>query len=254
MALNRFGLLFAILLTCLSVTSAYADSLENALVKAAPGADAKVIALAVRATQCSRAQGVAPAQRLAVIDYSLPSTEQRLWVFDLKRRKLLFHELVAHGRNSGENMATLFSNRNESHATSLGLFRTRQSYLGQNGYSLRMEGLEPGFNDNAFDRAIVIHGAPYVSPVLARANGRIGRSLGCPAVRPAIAHRLIDSMKDGQLLFSYYPDQRWLKSSSYINCGGDTVASREKSTSSQKTTPNLSKLQSSPQPAESTAR
>ncbi|MNM52374.1 hypothetical protein D3C81_634520 [compost metagenome] len=231
MALIRFGLLFAILLTCLSVTSAYADSLENALVKAAPGADAKVIALAVRATQCSRAQGVAPAQRLAVIDYSLPSTEQRLWVFDLKRRKLLFHELVAHGRNSGENMATLFSNRNESHATSLGLFRTRQSYLGQNGYSLRMEGLEPGFNDNAFDRAIVIHGAPYVSPVLARANGRIGRSLGCPAVRPAIAHRLIDSMKDGQLLFSYYPDQRWLKSSSYINCSGDTVASREKSTS-----------------------
>jgi len=107
---------------------------------------------------------------------------------------------------------------------------------------LRMEGLEPGFNDNAYDRAIVIHGAPYVSPVLARANGRIGRSLGCPAVRPAIAHRLIDSMKDGQLLFSYYPDQRWLKSSSYINCGGDTVASREKSTSSQKATSNLSKL------------
>lgn len=233
MALNRFGLLFAILLTCLSVTSAYADSLENALVKAAPGADAKVIALAVRATQCSRAQGIAPAQRLAVIDYSLPSTEQRLWVFDLKRRKLLFHELVAHGRNSGENMATLFSNRNESHATSLGLFRTQESYRGQNGYSLRMEGLEPGFNDNAYDRAIVIHGAPYVSPVLARANGRIGRSLGCPAVRPAIAHRLIDSMKDGQLLFSYYPDQRWLKSSSYINCGSDTVASREKSTSRQ---------------------
>jgi hypothetical protein len=233
MALNRFGLLFAILLTCLSVTSAYADSLENALVKAAPGADAKVIALAVRATQCSHAQGVAPAQRLAVIDYSLPSTEQRLWVFDLKRRKLLFHELVAHGRNSGENMATLFSNQNESHATSLGLFRTQESYLGQNGYSLRMEGLEPGFNDNAYDRAIVIHGAPYVSPVLARANGRIGRSLGCPAVRPAIAHRLIDSMKDGQLLFSYYPDQRWLKSSSYINCGSGTVASREKSTSRQ---------------------
>ncbi|WPN49016.1 MULTISPECIES: murein L,D-transpeptidase catalytic domain family protein [unclassified Pseudomonas] len=233
MALIRSGLLFAILLTSLSVTSAYADSLENALVKAAPDANAKVIALAVRASQCSRAQGKPAAQRLAVIDYSLPSTEQRLWVFDLKRRKLLFHELVAHGRNSGENMATLFSNQNESHATSLGLFRTQQSYRGQNGYSLRMEGLEPGFNDNAFDRAIVIHGAPYVSPVLARANGRIGRSLGCPAVRPAIAHQLIDSMKDGQLLFSYYPDQRWLKSSSYINCGGDTVASSDKTTSRQ---------------------
>ncbi|KII33421.1 MULTISPECIES: murein L,D-transpeptidase catalytic domain family protein [Pseudomonas] len=234
MALHRFGFLFtALLSTSAYLPSAYAESLEIALAKAAPNANAKVIALAVRATQCTRAQGAAPAQRLAVIDYSLPSTEQRLWVFDLKKRKLLFHELVAHGRNSGENMATLFSNQNESYATSLGLFRTQESYRGQNGYSLRMEGLEPGFNDNAFDRAIVIHGAPYVSPVLARANGRIGRSLGCPAVRPAIAHRLIDSMKDGQLLFSYYPDQRWLKSSSYINCGSGTVASSEKITKRQ---------------------
>ncbi|WP_283183814.1 MULTISPECIES: murein L,D-transpeptidase catalytic domain family protein [unclassified Pseudomonas] len=225
MALDRFGFLFtALLLTSVSVPAAYADSLAAALLKAAPGANAKVIGLAVRATQCSLAQGKAPVQRLAVIDYSLPSTEQRLWVFDLKKRKLLFHELVAHGRNSGENMAVKFSNQNESFATSLGLYRTQSSYVGQNGYSLRMEGLEPGFNDNAFERAIVIHGAPYVSPVLARTNGRIGRSLGCPAVRPAIAHKLIDSMKDGQLLFSYYPDQRWLKSSSYINCGGGTVA------------------------------
>ncbi|WP_433739651.1 murein L,D-transpeptidase catalytic domain family protein [Pseudomonas putida] len=234
MALHRFGFLItALLLTSAFIPTAYAESLEVALAKAAPNANAKVIALAVRATQCTRAQGAAPAQRLAVIDYSLPSTEQRLWVFDLKKRKLLFHELVAHGRNSGENMATQFSNQNESFATSLGLFRTQESYRGQNGYSLRMEGLEPGFNDNAFDRAIVIHGAPYVSPVLARANGRIGRSLGCPAVRPAIAHRLIDSMKDGQLLFSYYPDQRWLKSSSYINCGSGTVASSDKVTKRQ---------------------
>lgn len=232
MALLRFGLLLpGLLLTAMFVPSAYADSLAAALIKAAPQADAKVINLAVRASQCSIAQGAAPVQRLAVIDYSLPSTQQRLWVFDLKKRKLLFHELVAHGRNSGENMAVNFSNQNESFATSLGLYRTQQSYVGQNGYSLRMEGLEPGFNDNAFDRAIVIHGAPYVSPVLARANGRIGRSLGCPAVRPAIAHKLIDSMKGGQLLFSYYPDQRWLKSSSYINCGSGTVATADKVTS-----------------------
>jgi hypothetical protein len=229
MARDRFGFLFtALLLTISSVPAAYADSLATALAKTAPDADAKVIALAVRATQCTQVQGAIPAKRLAVIDYSLPSTEPRLWVFDLKKRKLLFHELVAHGRNSGENMAVNFSNQNESFATSLGLYRTQSSYVGQNGYSLRMEGLEPGFNDNAFDRAIVIHGAPYVSPVLARANGRIGRSLGCPAVRPAIAHRLIDSMKDGQLLFSYYPDQRWLKSSSYINCSGATMATASK--------------------------
>ncbi|CAI8871600.1 Murein L,D-transpeptidase catalytic domain family protein [Pseudomonas sp. IT-P253] len=229
MARDRLGfLLMALLLTISSVPAAYADSLATALAKTAPDADAKVIALAVRATQCTQVQGAIPVQRLAVIDYSLPSTEPRLWVFDLKKRKLLFHELVAHGRNSGENMAVNFSNQNESFATSLGLYRTQSSYVGQNGYSLRMEGLEPGFNDNAFDRAIVIHGAPYVSPVLARVNGRIGRSLGCPAVRPAIAHRLIDSMKNGQLLFSYYPDQRWLKSSAYINCSGATMATSAK--------------------------
>lgn len=225
MPLDRFGFLMAaMLLMSISVEAAYADSLEAALVKAAPDANARVIALAVRASQCRLAQGEVPAQRLAVIDYSLPSTEQRLWVFDLQRRTLLFHELVAHGRNSGENMASQFSNQNESMATSLGLYRTRSTYVGHNGYSLRMEGLEPGFNDHALDRAIVIHGAPYVSPDLARSNGRIGRSLGCPAVRPAIAHQLIDSMKDGQLLFSYYPDQRWLKSSSIINCDNSTVA------------------------------
>ena len=225
MALTRFGFLCsALLLAVTSIPAAYADSLAAALAKAAPGANANVINLAVRATQCRIAKGAAPAQRLAVIDYSLPSTEQRLWVFDLKKRKLLFHELVAHGRNSGENMASEFSNQNESNASSLGLYRTQSSYLGHNGYSLRMEGLEPGFNDNAFDRAIVIHGATYVSPKLARINGRIGRSLGCPAVRPAIAHRLIDSMKDGQLLFSYYPDQRWLTKSAIVNCGGATVA------------------------------
>ncbi|WP_028622255.1 murein L,D-transpeptidase catalytic domain family protein [Pseudomonas sp. Ant30-3] len=229
MALLRFGCVFpALLLTAMSAPSAYADSLATALIKAAPKANANVINLAVRASKCSIAQGAAPAQRLAVIDYSLPSTEQRLWVFDLKQRKLLFQELVAHGRNTGENMAVNFSNKNESFATSLGLYRTQQSYVGQNGYSLRMQGLEPGFNDNAFDRAIVIHGAPYVSPVLARANGRIGRSLGCPAVRPAVARKLINSMKNGQLLFSYYPDNRWLKTSSYINCGSGTMASATK--------------------------
>jgi hypothetical protein len=228
----RFGFLIAaLLLISVSVETAYADSLEAALVKAAPDANAKVIALAVRAASCSLALGTAPAQRLAIIDYSRPSTEQRLWVFDLQHRTLLFHELVAHGRNSGENMASQFSNQNESKATSLGLYRTGATYLGHNGYSLRMEGLEPGFNDHALDRGIVIHGAPYVSPDLARSNGRIGRSLGCPAVRPAIAHPLIDSMKEGQLLFSYYPDQRWLNASSFINCNGATVADTSRSDS-----------------------
>lgn len=218
---------FALMAISASFTApAYADSLQAALTRAAPDANPQVIALAVRAAQCRRAEVASPARRLAVIDYSLPSTEQRLWVFDLKQRTLLFHEMVAHGRNSGENMASQFSNQNQSMATSLGLYRTRATYLGHNGYSLRMDGLEPGFNDNAFDRDIVIHGAPYVSDDFVRSNGRIGRSLGCPAVRPEIAHRLIDSMKDGQLLFSYYPDPQWLSSSAFIHCDSLTASNQ----------------------------
>jgi hypothetical protein len=210
--------LIVLLGSLLSAVPAYADSLQDALSRVAPDADPQVIALAVRATQCRQLNERIPARRLAVIDYSLPSTEQRLWVFDLQRRSLLFRERVAHGRNSGENLASQFSNQNQSMATSLGLYRTLATYQGHNGYSLRMDGLEPGFNDNAFDRDIVIHGAPYVSEEFARVNGRIGRSQGCPAVRTEIAQPLIDSMKDGQLLFSYYPDPQWLSSSPMIHC------------------------------------
>jgi L,D-transpeptidase catalytic domain len=220
MTLARLAVLVTAMLLLIPVAAAYGEPLEAELAKAAPDANPKVIALAVHASQCKLAQGSTPAQRLAIIDYSRPSTEQRLWVFDLQHRTLLFHELVAHGRGSGENMASQFSNQNDSKASSLGLYRTGAAYLGHNGYSLRMEGLEPGFNDHALDRAIVIHGAAYVSADLARQNGRIGRSWGCPAVRPEIAQPLIDAMKDGQLVFAYYPDQRWLNASSFIQCNG----------------------------------
>ena len=103
--------------------------------------------------------------------------------------------------------------------SSLGLFRTTEPYNGGNGYSLRSEGLEPGFNDRALDRAIVMHGAPYVSEDLIRKQGRIGRSWGCPAVRSAVARRMIDTLKNGALLFAYYPDRKWLHESSYLQCG-----------------------------------
>ena len=230
MSISRFAV--AIVMTLLFgfsiATSACAESLESALIKAAPGADPKVIDLAVQASRCTVTHGMSPASRLAVIDYSRPSTEQRLWVFDLDNRMLLFNELVAHGRNSGDNVATRFSNADESLSSSIGLYRTMSSYSGHNGYSLRMQGLEPGFNDHAMERAIVIHGAAYVSADMAKQHGRIGRSWGCPAVRTAVAHKLIDTLKDGQLVFSYYPDQHWLGSSSYLNCGESTVAQTAK--------------------------
>lgn len=142
---------------------------------------------------------------LMVIDYSKRSTERRLWVFDLKRTGLLFEELVAHGRNSGDDRAVRFSNEPGSLMSSLGLFLTRDTYIGKHGLSLRLQGLEKGVNDNSLDRAIVIHAADYVSEGIAQRSGRIGRSWGCPAVRPAISRKLIEAVQGGALLLAYYP-------------------------------------------------
>ena len=122
-----------------------------------------------------------------MIDYSLPSTQPRLWVFDVARGRLLYQELVAHGRNTGEQLAERFSNVEGSKMSSLGLFQTAETYYGSNGYSLRLRGLDAGFNDNALARAIVMHGAPYVSEAIAERLGRLGRSWGCPAVRQEVA-------------------------------------------------------------------
>ena len=199
-----------------------AISLLAALSAAAPEADPAVLALALRARGCAIDAG--PAPRLAVIDYSRPSTQRRLWVFDLQQPRLLYSEYVAHGRNSGENLATRFSNREGSLQSSLGLFRTAETYDGDNGYSLRMDGLEPGINDRARDRALVMHGAWYVDPLQALKQGRLGRSLGCPALRPQVAHALIDSIKQGQLLFAYYPDRDWLARSRLLGCGASATA------------------------------
>jgi hypothetical protein len=182
------------------------------------GIDPKVFALALESASSAVARGLAPAPAtLTVIDYSIPSTRPRMWVFDVRSHTLLFQELVSHGRGSGKTMATSFSNTAESNMTSLGLFRTGETYVGHNGYSLRLDGLERGVNDRARDRAIVIHGAPYVNAATAKANGYLGRSLGCPAVRPEVARKLIDTVKGGGLLFAYYPDQTWLNSSSLLD-------------------------------------
>ena len=159
---------------------------------------------------------VAQPHLLTVIDYSLPSTEPRLWILDRGRRQVLFHRLVAHGRGSGENYATQFSNRPGSLQSSLGLFLTEESYVGRNGYSMRLRGLEAGVNDLARERTIVLHGAPYATPAFARQHGRLGRSWGCPAVEPEIARAVIDLVRDGSLLFIYAPDRDWLDRSPYL--------------------------------------
>ncbi|MDR5892413.1 murein L,D-transpeptidase catalytic domain family protein [Halomonas mongoliensis] len=193
------------------------QTLDQRLTRLAPGADPQVLSLAANALACADPD----AERLAVIDYSLPSSEPRLWVFDLPRNELLFEELVSHGRGSGDAMATTFSNIPESYQSSLGLFRTMNTYYGRNGYSLRLEGLENGINDLAYQRAIVIHGADYVSESFIEQTGRLGRSHGCPAVSRDVTYPLIDSIKEEQYLFVYYPDQEWLESSAFLACERD---------------------------------
>ena len=197
------------------------DTNVATLARLAPDANQRVLSLALEARECaSQSLQQSPSPRLAVIDYSLPSTTPRLWVFDMEKKTLLFREVVAHGQGTGENMARNFSNRDGSHQTSLGLFKTAGTYQGGNGYSLRMQGLEPGTNDAAMARAIVMHGAPYVNMQNARKQGRLGRSWGCPAVRPEVARQVIDSLKNGQMIFSYYPDTNWLAKSPFLDCRG----------------------------------
>jgi hypothetical protein len=186
----------------------------------AAGLSRDVLSLALAATSCGIATGdLIDPPTLTVIDYSRPSTEPRFWVFDLGSGSLLFAELVAHGQGTGENMARHFSDRPNSHQSSIGLFVAREAYVGSNGYSLRMDGLEPGFNGRARERAIVMHGAPYVSAAFAAAQGRLGRSWGCPALQEAVARQIIDTVRDGGVVFSYYPDSAWLDASRFLNCG-----------------------------------
>ncbi|MEO5898333.1 MAG: murein L,D-transpeptidase catalytic domain family protein [Vicinamibacterales bacterium] len=177
----------------------------------------KVFALALHAAAVAVERGdVSDPGTLTVIDFSQPSTKRRMWIYDLRNRTLLFEDLVSHGRGSGVGQATSFSNQPDSNRSSLGLYRTAETYVGKHGYSLRLDGLERGFNDRARERDIVMHAADYVNAAAAKAQGYLGRSLGCPAVRPEISRQMIDSVKRGGLLFAYYPDPLWLETSKYL--------------------------------------
>ena len=159
-----------------------------------------------------------------VLQLPLGAEEKHRGVIDLASRRVLFNELVAHGANSGETYASEFSNRVGSRQTSIGLFRTDETYYGRHGLSLRLSGLEPGFNDRARERAIVMHGASYVSDAVVSTYGSLGRSWGCP--RPArrgqpAGHR---PHPGGSAVFAYYPDNGWLHGSRFINCDARVAA------------------------------
>lgn len=179
--------------------------------------DPHVFALGLKAAAAAVRRGDATdPDTLTIIDFSRPSTARRMWVYDLRSRALLFEELVSHGRGSGRTLATAFSNLPQSNQSSIGLYRTAETYIGKHGYSMRLDGLERGINDRARERAIVMHAAEYVNEATAIAQGYLGRSLGCPALRPEVTRDIIDTVKGGDLLFAYYPDEDWLRTSEYL--------------------------------------
>ncbi|WP_422420480.1 murein L,D-transpeptidase catalytic domain family protein [Pseudomonas sp. GZD-222] len=206
--------------------TAQAQTLPSAadLQQLAPNANLSTLTLALTAYECASHSDAD--KLLTVIDYSKASRDKRLWVFDLRSKKLLFEEWVAHGKNSGADVPTTFSNTPNSYQSSIGLYETGQTYSGKHGRSLRLQGLEPGFNDNSMSRAIVMHAAAYADPKVVAGLGRLGRSQGCPAVRPAIAGKLIDSLRRGSYVFAYYPQQDWLKKSRFLNTQSCSLANQ----------------------------
>lgn len=230
----RTALLLAAALTLAAPAALNAGSATRPRTRAAQpalGAEipAEPLELALRAYRCARARGLVSEPILTLIDYSLPSTERRLWVLDVDSGEVRFHELVAHGRETGANHARAFSNVSGSLQSSLGLFRTAETYVGRHGYSLRLDGLEDGVNDRARERAIVMHGADYATAGFAAEHGRLGRSWGCPAVDPKVNRALIDTIRGGTAVFAYYPDAGWLSDSSYLACAEPSRANVEAS-------------------------
>lgn len=183
---------------------------------------ARLLKLAEAAVECAAARGDLPTPWagavMTIIDYQRPSDQPRLWVIDRQTGQVLYHVHVSHGTGSGERRARAFSNTEGSHQSSLGLFRTAEVYEGKNGYSLRLDGLEPGVNDAARDRLIVFHGAAYASPSIITETGRLGRSWGCPALDLVVTGAVLDTIKEGTPVFAWYPDHQWLKTSSYLHC------------------------------------
>lgn len=156
------------------------------------------------------------AHLLTICDFSLSSNTKRLWVIDTQEKKVLFNSLVAHGKNTGEEFATNFSNTESSLQSSMGFYVTESTYNGDNGYSLKLLGMDKGFNDAAYKRAVVMHGADYVSEEFAAMHKRIGRSWGCPAIPRALTEPIINTIKGKNCLFIYYPDENYLSSSEWL--------------------------------------
>jgi hypothetical protein len=190
----------------IAVKTSWIDEKASEILKKAQGLDEKVLRLALASYKEATDQSLANSHILSVVDFTKTSGQKRMWVLDLFQNTVLFHELVAHGKNSGDNtLATSFSNQVGSLQSSLGLYRTAESFYGLRAYSLTLHGLNKGINDNAYDRGVIMHGAHYVNEKLANEAGYVGRSHGCFSVRQDVTKKIIDTIKGGSLLYAYHP-------------------------------------------------
>lgn len=184
----------------------------------APTLSNPVINKVLTTLKCAQTYRIAHNTILTIIDYSLPSNEKRLWVFDLNERTLLFNTYVSHGIKSGSLLTSYFSNKNNSKASSMGVYTTESAYYGREGLSLKLDGLDKSFNDNAANRAVVMHGGWYVEERFIKKYGRAGRSWGCPTVPLELSKSIINTIKDKSLFVIYYPSDAWFVKSKFLNC------------------------------------
>lgn len=200
------------------VSTQYITDINLMLHNAAPMLNQQVINKVLTTLKCASEYNVGHNNILTIIDYSMPSNEKRLWVFDLKEKKLLFHTYVSHGIKSGALVSNYFSNKYNSKASSIGVYQTQQAYYGRDGLSLRLDGLDRSFNDNASNRSVVMHSGWYVEERFIKKYGRPGRSWGCPALPLENSQAIINTIKDKSLLVIYYPSDNWFSKSKFLNC------------------------------------
>jgi hypothetical protein len=195
-----------------------ADALYSSLGLARKGLSRQAFQIAWKGYKSLVSKGkIGREEILSICDFSQSSKSRRLYIIDVEEKKLLMQTFVAHGRNSGSEFARNFSNRPESHQSSLGFYVTRSTYYGEHGLSLKIDGLERGINDKAFARHIVVHGSDYVGKDFLKSNKVTGRSFGCPAVPREQAPKIIETIKQGSCLFIYHPSKKYLNSSKILN-------------------------------------
>ena len=202
----------------LSVALPPLEDIKIMLQQQAPSLNELAINKVLTSLKCASSSNLSSSPILTIIDYSLPSNQKRLWVFDLSQRKMLFNTYVSHGIKSGTLLTDYFSNKNNSKASSLGIYKTKQAYYGREGLSLRLDGLDSHFNDNAANRSIVMHGGWYMNEQFIKQYGRPGRSWGCPALPLDQSRSIINAIKDNSMMVVYYPNQDWFTKSKFLTC------------------------------------